>query len=188
MRRTLGRRVTDSVLATETLRYSGTRKLVDLVNQYQEILGLTLGKPFTESVSTADSESRVWAYGRPITEGSNYVADGYWEEGYYLPSPAASDQIRLRPSTRHSDTASAADVFARVATQQRTLTDSFTHTEALVFVGGKAVSESATPSDSLVRHLQLYVLEGGLYGDPDYFFDSDYVSGGLTVGESLSLT
>ena len=120
--------------------------------------------------SQALTESQLFAVGKSIADLATFT-----------------ETTRLAATKRLTEAQSVVDVLTRVATQYRTLTDSFGTTESLFRTLAKPLSDSATPADAPKKHLFLKLLEGGEYAESGYFEVDDYVVGGIATGDSLTI-
>jgi hypothetical protein len=121
-----------------------------------------------------------------LVEGGDYVDPTYGDYFYFDHSPQALDTTALKFAKSFLDGGAVSDTATRVATQFRTLADTATYVEGLTFDNRKIFAETKSATDSVGKYITMYLLEGGLYADPNYFVSPDYVSGSLAASESLT--
>ena len=151
-----------------------------------DLLSVFFRKPFAESAGTSDATFLASGFTKLLTEGGDYVDPTYGDYSYFDHSPQALDTTALQFAKSFLDGGAVSDTATRVATQFRTLTDTAIYVEGLAFDNRKIFTDSKSTTDSVGKAISLYLLEGGLYADLDYFVSSDYVSGGLVASESLT--
>ncbi len=123
-----------------------------------------------------------------LTESQALTESQLFAVGKSLSDLAAFTETAKFATTKPlTDTQSVVDVLTRVATQYRTLTDSFGTTESLIRAMAKPFTDSAAPADAPKKHLFLKLLEGGEYAVSGYFEVDDYVVGGIATGDSLTI-
>ena len=153
-----------------------------------EFFGKSISKPFTDSTTQSDSLTRSSIINRTLIESGPYVADGYWVDGYFAPTPVAGDTLRLTPEKAVTDSAFTTELVKLLFAFARNFAEAAQVSERINFASTKNFTDTKTATDSVAKNYSMLVVEGGFYVDPAYFAVSDYVSGGLAVGESFRHT
>jgi len=178
----------DNASLTEVLARAVTKSATETASISPEFFGKSISKPFADSTTQSESLTRSSIINRTIIESGPYVADGYWVDGYFAPTPAAGDTLRLSPAKAITETAFTTELSKLLFSFARTFAEAASVSEQINFTSTKSFADTKTAADSIFKRHSMFIVEGGFYADPDYFAISDYVSGGLAVGDSLRHT
>ena len=178
----------DTASLADVLTRAISKATTETASINPEFFGKSIGKPFSDSAAQTESISNAWIFNRTIIESGPYVADGYWVDGYFAPTPAAGDVIKLTPGKAFVDSTSATELTRLLFAFARTFAEAASVSEQIKFGSAKTLSDTKTATDSVAKNYSMFVVEGGFYADPNYFAVSDYVSGGLAIGDSLRHT
>ena len=187
-RRTPGKAVTDTALASETLAKTTTKQATtDRVQSFSELVAKSITRPRTDSVSTSDTATRTWAYGRNFSEGGLYAEPGYFADNYVAKVLEPIDVFRFTASKTQAETLVASDTASRVHTGLRTFTDAALVTELRTREIGKPITDTLSLTESIALSIFKPITEEARYAEDGYFADN-YVTAGLVPADSITVT
>ena len=187
-RRTSGKAVTDTAVTGEILAKTTTKQATtDRVQSFSELVAKSITRPRTDSVSTSDTATRTWGYGRNFSEGGPYAEPGYFADNYVAKDLEPIDVFRFTASKTQAETLVVSDTASRVHTGLRTFTDAALVTELRTREIGKPITDTLSLTESIALSIFKPITEEARYAEDGYFADN-YVSAGLVPADSITVT
>ena len=187
-RRTPGKVVTDTAVTGEALAKTTTKQATtDRVQSFSELVAKAITRPRTDSVSTSDTATRTWAYGRNFSEGGLYAEPGYFADNYVGKDLEPIDVFRFTASKPQAETLVVSDTASRVHTGLRTFTDAVLVTELRTREIGKPITDTLSLTESIALSIFKPITEEARYAEDGYFADN-YVTAGLVPADSITVT
>ena len=187
-RRTTGKALTDTAQTSETLARSTIKQATtDRVQNFSELVAKSITRPRSDSVSTSDTATRTWGYGRNFSEGGLYAEPGYFADNYVAKVLEPIDVFRFTASKPQADSYQVSDSVTRIHTGLRAFTDSVIGIELRTRTIGKPLTDTLSLTESFALSIFKPITEEARYAEDGYFADN-YVTAGLVPADSITVT